>query len=296
MKKHILAILIFFLTSRAFAECTSWGINVWPRTNEISLNSLIIVEGYFSSQKVIRGLNKKHKIYLKSDTTKISLEVIRIYEGQYSLTQALLRPTSKLISNTIYTLHIDSLEQYEKEDFYRESYKWSVTDKIDNETPTWRRIPKYLKKQKIHYGCGPAKFVDFCVCYQDNSPIVIFTKLTEIKTGKIFEYFVKPDTTLLRIGHGMCSGEFDFEDGEEYKISFSLMDASGNRNDTLIKEIQFISPSDMDTDNNKETANCECPKSADENNSNIGIIMILATTMLSLTGLLIYGRRKKGSL
>jgi hypothetical protein len=295
MKKLFIALLIFFLTGRASAECNSWGISVWPRTNEISLNSLIIIEGYFSSQEVIRGLNKKYTIYLKADTTIISLDVIKTYEGQYSLTQALLRPTSKLISKTTYTLHIDSLDQYEKEDFYSNSFKWTVTDRMDNEPPNWLRTPILFNKQKIHYGCGPAKFVDFCVCYQDNSSVVIFAKLKEIKTDKIYEYLVTPDSTLLRIGHGMCAGEFDFEDGEKYEISFGLMDASGNRNDTLTKPIQFNSPTDKDTGKNKEKIYCECPKSTNEKKSNLGIIIFLATTLLFMSGLIFYARKRKAA-
>lgn len=270
----------------------AWRIDVWPRTNEISSNSLLIVEGYGRSQEVIRKLNKKHKIYLKSETAEISLEVVNIYEGQFRLTQAVLKPSSKLIPGTTYTLQIDSLDEYEKKDFYRDNFKWLVNDKLDNETPTWSGIPKYINKQKNKYGCGPASFVDFCVCYQDNSLVVIFTKLKEIKTGKISEYLVTPDSTSLRIGHGMCSGEFDFEDGEEYEIFFSLMDASGNRNDTLTKAIQFISPTYKDTVNPKGKIFCECPKSNEEQKSNIGIIIIVAMTILSLTGLLIYGRKK----
>lgn len=127
----------------------AWRIDVWPRTNEISSNSLLIVEGYGSSQDVIRELNKKHKIYLKSETSKISLQVVNIYEGQYRLTQAVLRPISKLIPGTTYTLQIDSLDQYEKEDFYRDNFKWTVIDKLDNEIPTWNGTPKYLDKQKF---------------------------------------------------------------------------------------------------------------------------------------------------
>lgn len=106
---------------------------------------------------------------------------------------------------------------------------------------------------------------------------------------------VTPDSTSLRIGHGMCSGEFDFEDGGEYEISFSLIDASGNRNDTLTKAIKFISPTDKDTGNNEEKIYCECPKRDEEKKSNISVFIIVAITILSLTGLLIYGRRKKGS-
>lgn len=278
-----------------FAMCMYSKIDVWPRTNEISLNSLLIVEGYGGSQTIVRELNKKYNIYLKSETSRIPLEVIKRYEGQFKLTQIVLRPTRDLIAGTTYTLHIDSLDKFEKDDFYGSNFKWTVSDKFDHEAPEWRRKPNNFGKEKAHYGCGPASFVNFCVCYQDNSPVKIYSKLTNLRTGKTFEYLVSPVSNTLRIGYGMCSGEFYFEDGEKYEVSFSLMDASGNKTDSLTKGIQFISPTDNDTITEEENTLCNCPERIEKRKSNFGMVMGAVLTILTFSGLIIYRRIKKGS-
>ena len=255
MRNLFLLVMFTLGTISAFADCSSWGISVWPKGTEINKNSIFIIQGFGTSQDVIIKLNSKYKIYLKSNTSIINLKVVKIYEGQYRLTQAILKPSKELIEGLTYSLHIDNYEKFENE-----NYKWIVNNKRDVDLPTWSTKPKYQSKQKINFGCGPAKFVEFCTCINDESPVVVFTKITELKTGTTAEYFVQPDSTSLRLGHGMCSGAFEFEEGKNYSVSFSLMDSAGNRNDTLTKEITFSSPTDNDQENLKEKLLCDCPK------------------------------------
>ena len=294
MKRIIIILLILNLgIIQTFAKCKSSNIKVFPKTGEISLNSIFIVEGYGTSQNVIQGLNSKYRIYLKSDNSVISLQIIKSYKGQYGITQAILKPIGKLVENKTYTLYIDSLDQYEKEDFYRNDFKWTVNNNIDNDIPLWTLKPQYKSKQKIEYGCGPATFVDFCVCINDISPVLVFTRLKELKTGKISEYFVTPDSTSLRIGHEMCYGEFDFLDGEKYEVSFSLMDASGNKNDTLTSIIKFISPTDEDQENKIEKISCECPKAKEAKMFSINFFIVI--TILTLILFTIFSRGQKAA-
>lgn len=296
MKKLFLTLLILtFGTIRIYADCSSSNISVWPKGTEINSNSIFIIQGYGTSQDIIRGLNIKYKVYLKSKNSIVPVEIIKVYEGQYSLTQAILKPKSQLIEGKTYTLQISNLEDYEKEDYYQKKIKWTVNNKKDIDLPYWSAKPKYENKQKINYGCGPAKFIDFCACINDSSPVVVFTKLTEEKTGKTAEYFITPDSTFLRIGHGMCSGAFEFEDGEHYKISFSLMDASGNRNDTLTNEINFISPTDNDGERFNEKVLCNCPKAKESEVSSIKLLLSICLSVIMIIAFIIFIKRKKAS-
>jgi hypothetical protein len=106
---------------------------------------------------------------------------------------------------------------------------------------------------------------------------------------------VSPVSNTLRIGYGMCSGEFYFEDGEKYEISFSLMDASGNMTDSLTKRITFISPTDKDTGTVRDNIHCGCQEKLENRESNFGIVVILVLTILTFSGFIIYRKRKKGS-
>lgn len=298
MKKLFLTILIItFGTIRMYADCSSSNISVWPRGTKINTNSIFIIQGYGTSQGVIRSLNRKHKVYLKSKNSIVPLEIIKLYEGQYSLTQAILKPKNQLTAGETYTLQISNLEHYEKEDYYREDFKWTVNNKNDIDLPYWSAKPKYENRQKINYGCGPAKFVDFCACINDSSPVVVFAKLTEEKTGKTAEYFITPDSTSLRIGHGMCSGAFEFEDGERYKISFSLMDACGNRNDTLTSEIKFVSPTDNDRElfNEKVLCNCNYPKAKNSEIYSVKLLLSICMSFIVIIAFIMFIKKKSAA-
>jgi hypothetical protein len=260
-KKYILNILLgLFLTFKSFAECSSSGINVFPRTKTIYSNPIFIIEGYFSSQSVIRNLNKTNSIYLTSGKDTIRLFVTKRLESHFRLTQSILKPSSNLILGKYYKLNIDNLNEYEKADFERDSIGWTVSDIIDRQKPIWTKLPSYNSKEMISYGCGPALYVNFCACILDKSPVVVYTRLKNLKNKSISDYYIKPDSCSFQIGHGMCSGEFDFEQGQEYEATFSLMDASGNiSNET--QPIKFISPTEKDENHiDEKEVKCNCPK------------------------------------
>lgn len=255
----ICTLLTIMTTADIHAECSSSGISVFPRTKVISTNPIFIVQGYAHSQSVINQLNQRNSIYLTSGKDRISLTVIKTIKGQFGLTQALLKPTAELISGRHYKLNIESLDEYEHEDFSRDSIGWTVSNKADNTKPIWQVLPSYKSKEMIFYGCGPAVLVNFCACISDNSPVVVYTKIKNLKTNTIVEYYINPGPSYIELGHGMCSGAFDFNEGQEYEVTFLLMDASGNTSETETHPIKFSSPTEKDQINHDEKADCNCP-------------------------------------
>lgn len=255
----IFTLLTIITTTDIHAECSSSGIRVFPRTEVISTNPIFIVQGYALSQSVINQLNQRNSIYLTSGKDRISLTVIKTIKGQFSMAQALLKPTTELISGRHYKLNIDSLDEYELEDFLRDSIGWTASNEADNTKPIWQVPPSYKSKGVIFYGCGPAVLVNFCACISDNSPVVVYTKIKNLKTNSIAEYYINPDSSYLKLGHGMCSGAFNFDKGQEYEVTFLLMDASGNTSETETHPIKFISPTEKDLINHDEKVDCNCP-------------------------------------
>jgi hypothetical protein len=53
------------------------------------------------------------------------------------------------------------------------------------------------------------------------------------------------DSITIKIGHGMCLGAFLFENGDDYEISFDLMDASGNTTNWTDDKIEFTKPEEQ---------------------------------------------------
>ena len=248
MKKLLLIIAGLFLTASVYADCAWTGLWVFPNGQTIKQNSIFILDGYLESQKVILELNRKYNIYLMSGQKKVKLLVAETCVGQFELTQAVLRPETELVAGLEYTMVIDSLPQYESIKKYNytthkyEPLTYKVIAEKDMEKPQLSARPKELKKSLEYFGCGPAIYVVFSNPAKDKSDIIVKTTVKSLKTGKETTYYVKPDGDKINVGHGMCSGAFEFDDGNKYEVAFSFMDSSGNLTAWTGKRIKFTRP------------------------------------------------------
>jgi len=248
MKQLIIIIFGLFLTTKVNAECGMNGLSIFPSGQTIKQNSIFVLEGYAESQNVILGLNKKHNIYLKSGDKKIKLLVTEICVGQFYLTQAVLKPETELEAGLEYTMYIDSLPEYERFNKYNrtihkyEQVTYKVLAEKDIEKPQLATKPKELKKTLVHYGCGPSIHVVFSNPVTDNSEIIVKTTVKNIRTGNETTYYIEPDGDKIKVGHGMCSGAFTFDNSIFYEVEFSFMDASGNLTAWTGERIKFSKP------------------------------------------------------
>lgn len=283
MKKLLSLFFILTINLSANAMCSFSGISVWPNQQNIATNSIFVIEGYGQSQELILQLNKKNKIYLTCNSEIIPIKVLRIVEGQYRLTQAILKPERQLTTGKTYELHIDNLGMFDKDEY--KVVKWTVNTKNDIIKPEWNCEPTYKGKSFTAYGCGPAIYINFCGSFKDNSSTLIYAKVYNKTDKTSSEYFLTTDNQKISLGHGMCSGEFSFEEKIDYEVQFGLMDASGNENKVLTEPISFTSPTDNDTSDKEFNCNCA-------NNFNVWIYVMIAFGIIML-GLLIYKKPKK---
>jgi hypothetical protein len=228
--------------------CSSSGIHCVNQNLTINRNGIIILEFYSLSQGFITDLNNKYPVYLESLTDKIKLNIVETLKGDKNVTQVLFKPESELKLNEKYNLIIDSLPwQAGKLKRYNvESSKWELltftgSDYEDNESPTFTNNPKELNKKLVYYGCGPSTFVSFKIFGKDGSELFVRATLKNKKNGRTTTYILKLVGDVVKVGHGMCSGGFRFDDGEKFEVSFQLFDQSGNRSATT-KVITFTKP------------------------------------------------------
>ena len=248
--KQLLALIIgLFSTAAAYADCAGNGLWLFPSGQSIKQNSIFVLTGYAESQHVIRGLNKKYPVYLKSGKKKIKLVVSEICVGQFYLTQAILKPETELEAGLEYIMHIDSLPKYESLTKYNrtthkyEPLKYKVLTEKDTEKPQVSSSPRELKKTLVHYGCGPSIHVVFSNPAKDKSALLVRTTVKNLKTGRETTYYIEPGGDNFKVGHDMCSGAFDFEDSDnDFEAEFSFMDASGNLTAGTCERIKFTKP------------------------------------------------------
>lgn len=248
MLKAIGIILLFCCVAFANAECVGTSITCWPTQTSISKNSLFILSFYGYSQRLVAKLDKEHSIYLQSEDQKIQLRITEINKGDFEITQVVLTPSKQLSSGRIYEIVIQGVSFFEKIEKWNpvsqkiEKARWIVTDSVDNEKPKWLDPPVYVSKTMVEYGCGPAKWVNFSFRCQDNSPILVKATLKNLKTLKVSTYYLEPKENIIKVGHGMCSGAFHFDDSSDYEVSFTLMDQSGNFSLITSKPFKFSQP------------------------------------------------------
>lgn len=246
--KPIIALLMLCLPAMASAKCAFNGIYPLSENTTLNKNGLIVLEFYASSQSIVPELNKKYPVYLQAGKEKVILVVVEVLKGEFQVTQVIFKPAPGLKENTVYTLHIDNLPEYERAPriYNEELEKWeAVTFRIspvtDQSKPSFLNLPAEAKKTMVEYGCGPARWVYFNLSKQDESETFVRARVKNLATGKQTEYILAIKNGQVMIGHGMCSGPFHFENGTEFEVSFSLMDQSGNKSEPT-KNISFQAP------------------------------------------------------
>ncbi len=249
MKKIIPILILLLATIDGFSKCATSGLYFWPTRQTIHQNSIFVIEGYLTSQKIINGLGKAYKVFLKSGKQKIKLNVQEMLVGQYSLTQVILKPETALSVGQEYELIIENLGDLENQVYkyndstrQREKIKWTVTSNSDTIPPIWTEKPIFKDASYMEAGCGPFVFANFAFSAFDNSEYLIKTTLKNKSTGIETTYYLKANDKIIAVGHGMCSGAFDFDSGDKFEVEFSLFDSSGNLTKWTGERIEFKRP------------------------------------------------------
>lgn len=236
MRSFILLTLTVFISTILSAKCANSGIRSLSKSSVLNRNGLIILEFYASSQAIVQDINKKYPIYLKTKKEKVILLAIEVLKGEFQITQVIFKPSSELMENEVYELHIDNLPGYEsKPETYnaslrkREALTFHTNNIADIEQPVFAGIPVETKKTMVEYGCGPARWVDFRFSEQDKSETFVITSVKNMNTGKLTKYILPIENGVVKVGHGMCGGAFHFDNGEAFEVSFTLLDQSGNK-------------------------------------------------------------------
>ena len=235
----VLTLLLAAFSQFVWAECGADGFAIWPTAGTIPPNSVFVVEGYMNAEPVVAGLGGTYPVYLQSGRERVPLAVVKVYKGQFYLTQAVVKPLQPLLPGRTYTLHIDKLDAYQEADVAGQKPAWTVAGPADHQKPAWRARPSYHSESLVPYGCGPAQYVHFCACIAGQAPLMMRARVRNTRTGGVAEYLVAPDSTGVSIGHGMCSGAFRFEPEAAYEASFALMDGSGNFTEGYSPPISF---------------------------------------------------------
>lgn len=246
-------ILLIAIPTISSAKCNYRGIYFLSKCNSINKNALIILEFYASSQKLVKDLNIKYPIYFKSKDDKVLLNPIETFVGEMNLTQVIFKPKTLLKAGQTYTLEIENLPytelmpmRYNGTKNKAEPIDFKVNDSIDIENPILENSIIETKKTIEYYGCGPEKIVHFKLNSKDKSECFAKVTVRNKSTNKITTYILRIENQMVSVGHGMCSGAFHFDNGDNFEATFQLIDQSGNYS-SVSKIIAFTKPTDANS-------------------------------------------------
>lgn len=245
MKALFLSILICFASIQSFADCAGSGIYVLPATTTtLSETPVIIIEGYYMDQEMIRNLGKKYTLYLESNKDLIQLIPVEILEGEMHLTQVILKPAKSLKTDTEYELYAESIPGNPSAvpdmiDLGIPDSKWMVKAINDKIVPVFTTAPKWMKSSVTYFGCGPSNYMEFKFETEEKNQYFIRTTVKNTKDDTQTTYYLTAVDGLLSVGHGMCSGAFKPKAGVKYELEFSLVDGSWNKGKTLFCKVVY---------------------------------------------------------
>lgn len=253
MRFSMFTFIIFLFTGfKSFADCGGGGLTAFPKQKEIQKNSLFVLDGHAYSQPIIKNLSIQYPVYLQSGTEKIKLKVLETHVGALHTSQALLKPEKPLTPGKKYQLIVEvfsdgstvtrsnsdkaSVKTNSKDITKTIVASYLVMAKSDTKRPEWIKTPVETSKELEHFGCGPSIHVNFKLEVKESAAYLIKTTLKSVDTGIETIYYLFDQNGTLSVGHGMCAGAFDFNDGMKYEAKFQIMDASGN----VSKETEWV--------------------------------------------------------
>ena len=86
---------------------------------------------------------------------------------------------------------------------------------------------KFKNSNHTMFGCGPAIYANFTILNPIKKKSIYKIELYDLTTNKITTYYQSNLQNEISIGHGMCSGAFNFIAGNKYKVRFTPMSSSG---------------------------------------------------------------------
>ncbi|TGD82699.1 hypothetical protein [Hymenobacter wooponensis] len=249
MKFALVFLLALCIAHLAPAKCSTNGLSFWPASKSIKSNSVLMIEGYANSQRIIQGLGTSYEAFFQLGSQRLPLQVKEILVGQYGLTQGILKLNAHVKVGEQYELIIrgkgaetgNAMESPTR--FGRDKVFYTIEAGLDQTPPAWVAPLREKAKHYVEMGCGPEVSVQFTGVVHEQSEYLVKAAVKDLSSGKTTVYYLQPDKTgLVSVGHGMCAGAFELEKGKSFAATFSLLDASGNSTPWVGPTVLFTRP------------------------------------------------------
>jgi hypothetical protein len=233
-----LAAFVLLASSASFAAepCVKSGLQLFPAPGGVvPTNVQFILEGTGEAQATVQGLLADKAIALVAEGLEpVQVKAEKGFVSQMNRVAIRLRPLKSLEPNAEYTLvlpaELAGLSLL-NDTLGDGSLKWLTGGAPDKKAPKYKEKPA---SSEGFYGKDKAgnlvRRLRLRAVVEESSPAWVLVTMERARGGSARQqYPVAIDGDAITVGHDGCSGNFGFEDGRAYRLSFELFDAAGNK-------------------------------------------------------------------
>lgn len=224
------------LSAWAAEPCVKDGVLLFPAPGGVvPTNVQFIIQGTGEMQAKVQELIKSNAIALVAEGKEaIQVKAEKGFVSQVARVATKLRPLKPLEPNVEYSLALPpemagvSLLNDQLGDG---SLRWLAGSGPDKKSPRFKERPStsegFYEQDKTG---GLARKLKLRTVVEEMSPAWLLVSMQRARGGSARQQFpvaIEGDT--FTIGHDACSGNFGFDDGRAYKLTFELFDAAGNK-------------------------------------------------------------------
>lgn len=232
-------LLALSLLTPAHADCMAGSLSVWPPANAaIPAGGQVVLHAYGSERPRLGALHRGDVVLVQGDR-QIPLTPVGGHHGSFMDDQALFVPAEPPGPGS-WALHVEGapLTQWTRA-AGQHTVAWTF-ERTEPATPHWTASPEVVDRSREHFGCGPG--VDVAVLVPTEGATWIETTLSPVGRDDAVTARVPIEAGRISIGHGMCSGLFELEQGTVYEATLVAIGPDGQRVHAENGPLRFEAP------------------------------------------------------
>lgn len=224
------------LRAGAAEPCVKDGVLLFPAPGAVvPTNVQFIIQGTGQMQAKVQGLLTADAIALVAEgKDPIQVKAEKGFVSQVSRVAIRLRPLKALEPNVEYSLALPPQMagvRLLNDQLGDGSLRWLAGGGPDKRSPRYKQRPSssegFYEQDKRG---GFTRKLRLRTLIEESSPAWFLVSMRRAQGGSAWQqYPVALEGDTLTIGHDACSGNFGFDDGRAYKLTFELYDAAGNK-------------------------------------------------------------------
>lgn len=232
-------LLLCAAPARAADACEKTGLLLFPPPGAvIPTNAQLIIEGTGDAQALVQNLLTTEGIALVPEAKEgapppIAVKAEKGFVSQMSRVAVRLRPLKPLEPNVEYSLAlprelagIHLLNDRLKDGTLR----WLAGVGPDKKAPKFKQRPASSEGFYVQDAQGLLRQLKLRTLVEENGPAFLLVSMQRARGGSTRQQYPVPvEGDSFVIGHDACHGNFGFDDGRAYKLTFELFDAAGNK-------------------------------------------------------------------